>query len=125
MRSSHDPRYLYVCWVASLLVSVLSIRAQPASLRYQDRSLPIEQRIEDLLKRMTLEEKVGQMNMPCVYEGALGETIAQKTDSVQKFAAGTHLKEIGPGGGFFTLPNTMLHEGTRQHAEFLNRRQKI
>lgn len=29
---------------------------------YRDASLPVEQRVEDLLARMTLEEKVGQMN---------------------------------------------------------------
>lgn len=29
---------------------------------YKDASLPVEQRVEDLLKRMTLAEKVGQMN---------------------------------------------------------------
>jgi len=40
---------------------------------------------------MTLEEKVGQMNMPCVYEEGLGRTIPEKTDAVQKFAAGTYL----------------------------------
>ena len=64
------------------------------------------------------------MNMPCVYESALGKTIAEKTKAVQKFAAGTLLEGAsGPGGGFFTLPNTILHEGPRQQAEFLNRLQ--
>ncbi|KRG15011.1 beta-glucosidase [Virgibacillus soli] len=31
-------------------------------VKYKDRSLPIEERIEDLLSRMTLKEKVGQLN---------------------------------------------------------------
>ena len=31
---------------------------------YQDRTLPIEQRVEDLLSRMTLEDKAGQMFQP-------------------------------------------------------------
>src|SRR5581483_340792 len=75
---------------------------------YRDSSLPLEQRVEDLLGRMTLEEKVGQMNMPCVYEAGLGNSIPAKTEAVQKFAAGTYVKGIGPGGGFFTLPNTIL-----------------
>lgn len=55
----------------------------------------------------------------------MGEGIPEKTAAVQKFAAGTYLKDFGPGGGFFTLPNTILHEGTRQQAEFLNRLQRI
>jgi len=35
--------------------------AQPASPRYKDASLPIEDRVADLLPRMTLEEKVDQI----------------------------------------------------------------
>jgi beta-glucosidase len=85
----------------------------------------LEQRVVDLLGRMTLEEKVGQMNMPCVYEAGLGDNIPEKTAAVQKFAAGSYLKGLGPGGGFFTLPNTILHEGTRQQAAFLNQLQRI
>jgi beta-glucosidase len=92
---------------------------------YRDATEPIGKRVEDLLGRMTLEEKVGQMNMPCVYESGLGRSIPEKTEAVQKFAAGTLLKGFGPGGGFFTLSNTILHEGTRQQAEFLNRLQRI
>ncbi len=92
---------------------------------YRDASQPIERRVADLLGRMTLEEKVGQMNMPCVYVGGLGRSIAEKTDGVEKFAAGTQLQDFGPGGGFFTLSNTILHEGPRQQAEFLNKLQRI
>jgi beta-glucosidase len=104
-----------------------SLLAQPATNPppYRDATLALEQRIEDLLGRMTLEEKVGQMNMPCVYEGGLGETTVAKTDAVQKFAGGTYVPGLGPGGGFFTLPNTILHEGPRQQAEFLNQLQRI
>lgn len=92
---------------------------------YRDSAQPIERRIEDLLGRMTLEEKVGQMNMPCVYESGLGRNVADKTAAVRKFTAGTYLKGFGPGGGFFTLPNTILHEGPRQQADFLNQLQRI
>ena len=92
---------------------------------YLDASLPIDRRVDDLLGRLTLEEKVGQINMPCVYEEGLGKTIPQKTEGVQKFAAGTLIQGFGPGGGFFTLSNEILHEGPRQQAEFLNRLQGI
>jgi beta-glucosidase len=92
---------------------------------YKDPGLSIEVRVEDLLGRMTLEEKVGQMNMPCVYENGLGESLEDKMRNVRDFARGTRLKGLGPGGGFFTLPNTILHEGTRQQVEFVNELQRI
>jgi beta-glucosidase len=92
---------------------------------YFDATQPISKRVEDLLSRMTLEEKIGQMNMPCVYEDGLGEDIKSKFDGCRKFAAGTKEKGIGPGGGFFTLTNEILHEGPRQQAGFINELQKI
>jgi beta-glucosidase len=92
---------------------------------YLDKTQPIEKRVDDLLGRLTLEEKVGQMNMPCVYVDELGAGIADKMAACRKFAEGTYLEGFAPGGGFFTLPNTILHEGTRQQAEFLNDLQRI
>jgi beta-glucosidase len=92
---------------------------------YLDPSIPLERRVDDLLGRMTLEEKVGQMNMPCVYESGLGESPAEKMAACRRFAEGTYVKGLGPGGGFFTLPNTILHQGPRQQAEFLNELQQI
>ena len=56
-----------------LIAAALSI---PASAQnkplYLDARQPVEKRVEDLLRRMTLEEKVGQMNMPCVYRAEMG-----------------------------------------------------
>ena len=43
----------------------------------------LDRRVEALLRRMTLEEKVGQMNMPCVYEDALGDSREAKLDAVR------------------------------------------
>ncbi len=109
--------------VAALLALGLSLRSAPPV--YLDAGQPIEKRVEDLLARMTLTEKLGQMNMPCVYESALGKTIPAKTAACRRFAEGTFEPSLGPGGGFFTLPNTILHEGPRQQAEFLNELQRI
>lgn len=109
-------------FLTSVVVFDQPIIAGPA---YLDFSLPVEKRVEDLLGRMTLEEKIGQMNMPCVYVGNLGRDIQSKFEACRKFAEGTYEQGIGPGGGFFTLPNTILHEGPRQQANFLNELQKI
>ena len=113
------------CFLFCLLHSGQAENATPEKPVYLDPSAPPEKRVDDLLGRMTLEEKVGQMNMPCVYESGLGESLAEKMAACRKFAEGTYVKGLGPGGGFFTLPNTILHEGPRQQAEFLNELQQI
>jgi len=43
---------LFHCWVAM---------AEAEHLRYKDPKQPLNSRIKDLLDRMTLEEKIGQM----------------------------------------------------------------
>ena len=95
---------------------------QPA---YLNPGEPIDSRIDDLLSRMTLKEKVGQLNLPCVYVDELGKDIPSKMEACRRFAAGTYTQEIGPGCGFFTLADEILHEGPRQQAEYFNELQKI
>ncbi len=99
--------------------------AEPAKPIYLDPSQPIEKRVEDLIGRMTLKEKVGQLNMPCVYVHDLGKTIPEKTEACKKFAAGTYTQDIGPACGFFTLANQILRQGARQQAEYFNELQRI
>jgi beta-glucosidase len=111
----------------TLLASVSVIFAQSAeqSALYLDPQRPVEQRIDDLMSRMTLREKVGQLNLPCVYVNELGRDIPSKMEGCRKFTAGTYTEEIGPACGFFTLANEILHEGPRQEAEYFNELQKI
>jgi beta-glucosidase len=92
---------------------------------YLDPALPLEARVDDLVSRMTFEEKLGQINMPCVYESRLGPDVSSKMKACRRFTEGTYEPGLGPGGGFFTLPNTILHEGPRQQARFLNELQRI
>ena len=92
---------------------------------YLDPKRPVEERINDLMGRMTLKEKVGQLNMPCVYVDELGKDIPSKLAACRRFAAGTYTNEIGPGCGFFTLANEILHKDARQQAEYFNELQKI
>ena len=108
-----------------ILQNTIEAQSDKQKPLYLDPDQSIETRINDLLSRMTLEEKVGQLNMPCVYEGGLGRTIEEKMTGVQQFAKGNQIEGLGPGGGFFTLPNTILHNGTQQQVEFINALQKI
>jgi beta-glucosidase len=98
--------------------------AQPAP-PYLDPHQPIEVRVRDLLGRMTLEEKIGQINMPCVYVDELGKDNVSKIESCRRFTEGTREQGVGPGGGFFTYTNTVAPEGTQREAELLNELQHI
>ena len=90
----------------SALLWAAAAMAQPRSATpvYLDPKAPVERRVDDLLRRMTLKEKAGQLNLPCVYVAALGRDVASKTEACKRFAAGTYTDEIGPGSGFFTRP---------------------
>ncbi len=99
--------------------------ADAGSPIYRDATKPIEARIDDLLVRMTLAEKVGQINMPCVYVGELGSDVASKTEGCRKFTLGQLEPGIGPAGGFFTLANEILREGPGQQARFFNELQQL
>src|SRR5437667_2876698 len=120
-------------WRCPFLVTALMLAANGPLLAqsstgastYLDPKQPIEVRVNDLLSRMTLKEKVGQLNLPCVYVDELGKTIPDKMNACRRFAAGTYTSEIGPGCGFFTLADTILHEGPKQQAEYFNELQKI
>ncbi|MFC2126036.1 glycoside hydrolase family 3 C-terminal domain-containing protein [Bacteroidota bacterium] len=92
---------------------------------YLDPSAPVDTRIEDLLSRMTLAEKIGQLNMPVLYSGELGNGIEGMMEGSRKFTAGKFKDGIGPGGGFFTMANRILQEGPAQQASFFNELQKI
>ena len=95
------------------------------SLLYENPVYPIDQRVNNLLSLMTLEEKIGQINMSVANSGKIGSTNEERFENIRKYAAGTMRPGVGPAGGIFTLPNTLLQEGPRQQAEFMNELQKI
>lgn len=110
----------HLALIAALAI-VCPLRAQSPL----DRLRTIDRRVEELLSRMTLKEKLGQMNMPCVYENGLGRSISAKQEGCRRFARGTQEDSVGPGGGFFTAANQILRDGPRQQALFYNELQKI
>ena len=110
-----------------LLGGSLHLAAQPSTTTpiYLDKAQPIEARVDDLLRRMTLKEKVGQLNLPCGYVDALGKTIPEKMVAARKFAAGTYTREIGPGAGFFTLADTIKLNNLPEQVKYFNELQQI
>jgi beta-glucosidase len=109
---------------------------------YKNPLFPVEQRIADLVSRMTLKEKVGQMNIPTCYSTELGwgldsdapylwdmkdtkEVRDKQLEGCRKWAEGTHNTVFGPGGGFFTLSDRLVYEGPKRQAEVMNELQKI
>ena len=100
-----------------------NLQDKSRKLPYQDASLLIEQRVDDLLSRMTLEEKSGQLNMPVVDK--MDGDSKFKVERCRQFTEGTLIKGIGPGGGLFGLANSILHNGPRQQVDFFNELQKI
>src|SRR5437588_2825434 len=110
----------------ALLIPVVCFTQSTAEVPfYLDPKQPIERRMSDLMGRMTLKEKIGQLNLPCVYVDELGKTIPEKIVGCKRFAAGTQTQEIGPGCGFFTLANTISNPSVAQQAEYFNELQKI
>ena len=108
------------------LSSVFFAQAGNDKPAYLDPTRTVEERVNDLIGRMTLKEKIGQLNLPCVYVDDLGKTIPEKREACKRFAAGTYTNEIGPGCGFFTLANEVMRDGDfRHYAEYFNELQKI
>ena len=125
MAKKHVAWLMLTCGAALASITMVLAQTGDSTPAYLDPKRPIEERVDDLMSRMTLKEKVGQLNLPCVYVDELGKDIPSKTAACRKFTAGTYTQEIGPACGFFTLANEILHEGARQQAEYFNELQKI
>jgi beta-glucosidase len=121
------PIHVFVLGAILMMAGGLLVLSQSSTEvpAYLKPNQPVDRRVEDLLARMTLKEKIGQLNLPCVYVSQLGNDIPTKMEGCRRFAAGTYTDEIGPGSGFFTLADTILQKGTLQQAEYFNDLQKI
>ena len=53
-------------WIAAVLVTCTWLGAAADEAPYKDSRLPLEDRVKDLLARMTVEEKVAQLNLVSV-----------------------------------------------------------
>ncbi|MGB8478701.1 MAG: glycoside hydrolase family 3 C-terminal domain-containing protein [Acidobacteriaceae bacterium] len=121
------------CKTAILMLMVASPSCRKAAAQsssstpiYLDTKQPISARVDDLMRCMTLKEKVGQLNIPAVYVDQFGKTGREKMEACKKLVAGTYTSEIGPVTGLdHTLSFTIQHGTLSQRVEFFNELQKI
>jgi beta-glucosidase len=93
------PRSLVAAAAAALAMTVAAPSAAPGAtdvLPYEDPSQPVPARVADLLSRMTLEEKVGQMTQ--AERGAVSDDPSRITE--------WKLGSVLSGGGSTPTPNT-------------------
>ncbi|XP_026424395.1 uncharacterized protein LOC113320717 [Papaver somniferum] len=83
-----------------------SAKAQLDYVKYKDRKQPIDVRIKDLMGRMTLEEKIGQMVQ-------IDRTVAT-VDIMKTFSIGSLLS----GGGSTPLPNARAEDWVNMVNEY-------
>ena len=118
------PLFALPCAGIVLFAAICSTQAAKTPV-YLDARQPVDVRVEDLLSRMTLAEKVGQLNMPCVYKRELGSDEESKMEGCRKFTLGQLDPDLGPAGGFFTLANHALTKGPGQQSRYFNELQEL
>lgn len=93
----------------------------PANSRYRDQSLPVAQRVRDLLSQMSLEEKAAQM--VCVWN-LKKDTLVDETGRFDAAKAAEHYGH-GHGLGQVGRPGDFGDIGPRQTAELTNTIQRF
>ena len=94
--------------VALMITPTASRPLQPNDPPYRNRTLPVEKRVDDLLGRMTLDEKIGQMTQ--------ADHEPLKPNEVDTLFLGSVLS-----GGGSELPDVSA-KGWRAHTEMLQKR---
>lgn len=111
-------RSLIAAFISASLSSIAAAQAVPP---YRDPKLPVEQRVADLLSRMTLDEKIAQL--AGTWQTRLPQTSSELfVDSSGNFLPDRAAVALKNGIGEMTRPSE--HRGPRQEADFTNAMQK-
>jgi beta-glucosidase len=113
--------YLLRIWLTSLILVTVLHSAFASAKSYTDPTLPVEKRVEDLLSRMTLEEKIGQLNMTQPTRLSDGEFVLS---ACKDFIRGESFEKVGPACGFFSAISD-IKEGPFEQARLMNEFQKM
>ncbi|KAI1446090.1 glycoside hydrolase family 3 protein [Annulohypoxylon stygium] len=101
--------------IASLVTTALAISNDTSTPLYKDSSAPIEDRVSDLLSRMTIEEKTAQLvqgdlrNWIDISDGALNQTGLEWS---MKYRAGSYYVGVA-------IPWEMLSDGVKIGQDYL------
>ena len=112
--------------VTSALLAALagSPAARAQAPAYRDATKGVEERVQDLLSRMTLEEKVAQLGSTwkgrASFQDAEGRFVADKA----KPALGLGLGQVSRPSEIANTPSGPRVRAAREHAEFVNAVQK-
>jgi len=88
-------RIVTIGLIVFIVSSNLAVRAQTDTPIYKDASRPVAERVKDLMVRMTLDEKIGQM------------TLVEKNSIKKPDIAPMGIGALLSGGGGFPSPNTV------------------
>jgi beta-glucosidase len=84
------------CIMLSIAILPLTVTAQKPYIVYKDKNAPIEKRIDDLLKRMTLEEKILQTNQWTYGKNANANNIEASKKAVRPEIGSLIYRSINP-----------------------------
>jgi beta-glucosidase len=104
------------------LAGFLSMAPAQEKLPYRDSSLPVEQRVADLLSRMTLEEKIAQLGGTWQNRGQVHDEALLFVGKNREFLADRAGVLLKNGLGEMSRPSEQ--RGPREMAEFTNTLQK-
>lgn len=109
-------RFIFAC---AVLLGFCPVLAQPI---YKDPAQPVEKRVADLLARMTLEEKLGQMTQVAVSKLMSDgwELGPLKGELLERYLVRRGIGSVLSGGGMGPVPNT-----PRAWAEMTNALQRV
>jgi len=116
-----DDRKLVLVPIVLVILFGATLLAQER-LPYQDPKLPVEQRVTDLLKRMTLEEKIAQLEGSWQNRDNVKDPQALFVDEKRNFLPAQASRLLKNGLGEMSRPSEK--HGPREMADFTNTLQK-
>lgn len=92
-----------------LAVSLFTSARQKTTMPYRDASFPVEQRVSDLLSRMTLQEKIGQLRCMLAwnYYDIIGRKKVVPSESFKKAIQAGALSVMTSYNSLDAVPSTM------------------